>query len=160
MIEMVPVGATVVTLQLRSLRIGRMRLPSASRAQVASGPQMLRSHSGKTPRSVGEPLRLVLGLVVDELPASAAQLHRLGANRRASPSADEEVGESHDPEADAPDALGQLGDLLERVVVGVDDVLEEVGGEVHHLDAGAPSRCSAVSVTNAPRLIEPRLQTS
>jgi hypothetical protein len=52
MIEMVPVGATVVTLQLRSFRIGRMRSPSGPRAQVASGPQMLRSHSGKTPRMV------------------------------------------------------------------------------------------------------------
>ena len=50
MIEMVPVGATVVTLQLRSFCIGRMRLPSASRAQLASGPQMLRSHSGNGPR--------------------------------------------------------------------------------------------------------------
>jgi hypothetical protein len=52
MIEIVPVGATVVTLQLRSFRIGRMRSPLGPRAQVASGPQMLRSHSGKTPRMV------------------------------------------------------------------------------------------------------------
>jgi hypothetical protein len=49
-IEIVPVGATVVTLQLRSRRSGRTRLPPASRAQVASGPQMLRSHSGNAPR--------------------------------------------------------------------------------------------------------------
>ena len=50
MIEMVPVGATVVTLQFRRRRIGRIRLPSASRAQLSSGPQMLRSHSAKVPR--------------------------------------------------------------------------------------------------------------
>jgi hypothetical protein len=50
MIEMVPVGATVVRLQLRRRRIGRMRFPWASRAQVASGPQIERSHSGKGPR--------------------------------------------------------------------------------------------------------------
>ncbi len=52
MMEMVPVGATVVTLQLRSFRIGRIRLPWASRAQVLSGPQMLCSHSGNGPRMV------------------------------------------------------------------------------------------------------------
>ena len=50
MIEIVPVGATVVRLQLRRRRIGRMRSPRALRAQVASGPQIDRSHSPKTPR--------------------------------------------------------------------------------------------------------------
>src|SRR6267143_2844214 len=50
MIEMVPVGATVVRLQLRSLRMGRTRSPLGPRAQVASGPQIDRSHSGNTPR--------------------------------------------------------------------------------------------------------------
>jgi hypothetical protein len=50
MMEIVPVGATVVRLQFRSRRIGRTRSPAAVRAQLASGPQMLRSHSGKTPR--------------------------------------------------------------------------------------------------------------
>ena len=42
--EIVPVGATVVTLQLRSICIGRMRWPAASRAQVSSGPQIERAH--------------------------------------------------------------------------------------------------------------------
>ena len=106
MIEIVPVGATVVTLQLRSFRIGRMRSPSASRAQVASGPQMLFSHSGKTPRMRGEPLRLVLRLLVDELLDLAAEIDRLlGVVRDADP--DEEVGEAHDAEADAADPLRQ-----------------------------------------------------
>ena len=50
MIEMVPVGATVVRLQLRRRRWSRMRLPPASRAQVSSGPQIDSSHAGKTPR--------------------------------------------------------------------------------------------------------------
>src|SRR2546422_4147212 len=50
MIEMVPVGATVVRLQLRSLRMGRTRSPLGPRAQVASGPQIDRSHAGNTPR--------------------------------------------------------------------------------------------------------------
>ena len=51
-IEMVPVGATVVMLQLRRRCIGRMRSPDPSRAHVASGPQMDCSHSGNAPRSV------------------------------------------------------------------------------------------------------------
>src|SRR5439155_22140924 len=50
-IEMVPVGATVVTLQLRSICFGRMRCPSALRAAVSSGPQMLLGHSLYGPRS-------------------------------------------------------------------------------------------------------------
>ena len=70
MMEIVPVGATVVTLQLRSSCIGRMRSPFASRAQVSSGPQMLRSHSGNAPRSLARRSRLVLGLVVHELHGS------------------------------------------------------------------------------------------
>jgi isoleucyl-tRNA synthetase len=51
MMEIVPVGATVLTLQLRTSFIGRMRLPSASRAHVSSGPQIERAHSGNAPRS-------------------------------------------------------------------------------------------------------------
>ena len=48
---MVPVGATVVTLQLRSRRIGRMRSPlGAARAGLVRAPDA-RSHSGKVPRS-------------------------------------------------------------------------------------------------------------
>ncbi len=50
MIEIVPVGATVVRLQLRSRRSGRMRSPLASRAAFASEPQIERSHSAKVPR--------------------------------------------------------------------------------------------------------------
>ena len=50
MMEMVPVGATVVRLQFRSFRSGRIRLPSSSRAQVSSGPQMDASHAGNSPR--------------------------------------------------------------------------------------------------------------
>ena len=51
MIEIVPVGATIVTLQLRSICIGRMRSPRSSRAHVSSGPQIERAHSGNGPRS-------------------------------------------------------------------------------------------------------------
>jgi len=50
MIEIVPVGAIVLTLQLRSSCNGLMRLPFASRAQVSSGPQIDLAHSGNGPR--------------------------------------------------------------------------------------------------------------
>ena len=49
MMEMVPVGATVVRLQLRSGLSGRIRSPAASRAQLSSGPQIDSSQAGKTP---------------------------------------------------------------------------------------------------------------
>ncbi len=48
--EMVPVGATVVRLQLRSFRSGRIRSPSARLAAVSSGPQIDSSQAGNTPR--------------------------------------------------------------------------------------------------------------
>ena len=75
------------------------------------------------------------------------------------PEPDEQVGQPHDAEADPADPLRQVGDLRERVAVGVDHVLEEVGREVDHLAQARPSRSRRPS-TKAPRLIEPRLQTS
>ena len=98
---------------------------------------MLCSHSGKTPRLLGQPLRLDLGLVVDELLELAAELDALvGVVGDAEP--DEEVGQAHDAEPDAADPLGQVGDLLQRVLVGVDDVLEEVGREVDRAAQAVP----------------------
>ena len=75
------------------------------------------------------------------------------------PSLTKQVGQAHDAEPDAADALGQVGDLRQRILVGVDDVVEEVGREVDDAGGARPSR-SRPSLTNAPRLIEPRLQTS
>src|SRR6476620_2946248 len=51
-IEIVPVGATVFTLQLRSICIGRILSPARPRAHVSSGPQIDRAHSGDGPRSL------------------------------------------------------------------------------------------------------------
>ena len=82
MMEIVPVGATVVTLQLRSSCIGRMRLPFSSRAQVSSGPQMLLRPLGERAALVGETLALLLAFDVDELHHLAAELHALVACRR------------------------------------------------------------------------------
>ena len=130
MIEMVPVGATVVTLQLRSSCIGRMRSPFSSRAHVSSGPQMDRAHSGNGATLVREALALALGLDVDELHAAAAELDAFGRVVRDAQT-HERVGEAHDAETDAADALGQRVDLGERILVDVDDVVEEVRGEMH-----------------------------
>src|SRR5256885_8543642 len=69
MIEMVPVGATVVRLQLRSLRMGRTRSPLGPRAQVASGPQIDRSHSGRSEEHTSElqsPCNLVCRLLLEK----------------------------------------------------------------------------------------------
>ena len=104
---------------------------------VWSGPQMLRSHSANTPRSRGQPLRLDLGLLVHELLDLPPERHALvGVVGNAE--LDEEVGQAHHAEPDAADALRQLGDLRQRVLVGVDDVLEEMGREVDHLTQAVP----------------------
>jgi hypothetical protein len=128
MMEIVPVGATVVTLQLRSSCMGRMRSPCSSRAQVSSGPQMERAHSGNAPRS---------------WPAarSPSWPRRRRTPSRGGPSprpravvrdaeADEHVGEAHHAQADAADALRERVDLGQRVLVDVDDVVEEVRRQV------------------------------
>ena len=129
MIEMVPVGATVVTLQLRSICIGRMRLPSASRAHVSSGPQIERAHSGNGPRSLA---RRSLSRFDSTSRNSITLRPNLDAFRRVVRDAEahERVGEAHDAEADAADALGERVDLGQRVLVDVDDVVEEVRAEV------------------------------
>src|SRR5215208_5513939 len=89
MMEMVPVGATVVTLQFRRSCIGRMRFPSLSRAQVSSGPQ------GERATLVREPLALLLGLDVHELHDLAAEFHTFrGVVGDAEPN--ERVREAHD----------------------------------------------------------------
>ena len=158
MMEMVPVGATVVTLQFRSFRIGRTRSPSGPRAALSSGPQMLCGPLREGAADLGQALGLDLGLLVHELLDLPAQLHALvGVVGDAQPH--EQVGQAHDAEADAADVLGQLGDLAQRVLVGVDHVLEEVGRDVDHAAEAGPSRSSPF-LTNAPRLMEPRLQTS
>ena len=82
MIEIVPVGATVVTLQLRSRRIGRMRSPvcvaRAGRVRAPDAPLPL----GERAALLGQPLRFDLRLLVHELHHLAAQLDRLRRSRR------------------------------------------------------------------------------
>ncbi len=87
----------------------------------------------------GQPLALDLGLVVDELLDPAAEVHAL-VRVVGNAELDEDVGEPHDAEPDAADALRQLGDLGQRILVGVDHVLEEVGRQVDHEAQMRPSR--------------------
>ena len=137
MIEIVPVGATVVTLQFRSRRIGRTRSPLGPRARglvrAPDAPLPLREDAALA----RQPLALDLGLLVHELLDPPAQRHALVRVVRDA-ELDEEVGQAHDAEADPADALRQLGDLGQRILVGVDHVLEEVGREMDHLAQRVP----------------------
>src|SRR4029077_2107081 len=78
---------------------------------------------------VGQSLALTLGLDVHELLQLASKLDALDrVVSDAKP--DERVSEAHYAEADAPNPLGESVDLGKRVFVDVDDVVEEVDGEV------------------------------
>ena len=73
----------------------------------------------------------------------AAELDAFGGVVRDA-EADERVGEAHHAETDAADALGQRVDLRQRVLVDVDDVVEEVRAELDvragtHPSPSAPS---------------------
>ena len=98
---------------------------------------MLRSHSGTTPRSRASRSDLDLGLLVHELLDLPAERHAF-VRVVGDAQLDEQVGQAHHAETDPPDALGQLGDLRQRVLVGVDDVLEEVGRQVDHPAQAVP----------------------
>ncbi len=166
-IEIVPVGATVVRLQLRSARSGRTREPSSRVAAFPSGPQIERSHAGKTPRRLGELLRRDARLLVDELHDAAAHLHAL-VGVVGDAEAHEHVRPPHHAEADAADGLGQLVDLLEGIAVRVDDVVEEVRRQVDDLAqrlpvhglVGVVARARRPPSRTCPRLMLPRLHTS
>src|SRR5581483_11287764 len=103
MIEIVPVGAIVVTLQLRSSCIGRMRWPSLSRAGFVRPPDRARP-LGERAALMRQTLALALGLGVDEgheLPPEVDRILRVVRQSEA----DERIGKAHDPEADPADPL-------------------------------------------------------
>ena len=103
-------------------------LPFASRAHVSSGPQIERAHSGNAPRSLASRSLSFFDSTSTNSMTLAAELHALvRVVRDAEPN--ERVGEAHDAEADAADALRERVDLGQRVLVDVDDVVEEVRRE-------------------------------
>src|SRR5213080_1157441 len=122
MIEIVPVGATVVRLQLRSRRIGRMRSPR--------GPRAARVRSRDRPLPLGEDAALLRQLLRRRLRLLVHELHHLATERHAlvrvvaNPQPHEQIGPTHHAQADAADALGQLVDLRQRILVGIDHVVE------------------------------------
>ncbi len=102
-----------------------MRLPFASRAHVSSGPQIERAHSGNGPRSLASRSLSRFDSTSTNSCSCAAELHAFG-RVVGNAEAHERVGEAHDAESDAADALGQRVDLRQRILVDVDDVVEEV----------------------------------
>ena len=137
MIEIVPVGATVVRLQLRRRRWSRTRLPEGLRAHSSSGPQIDSSQAGKTPRNSAS---------FSDATLVSSSMKAMTVRPSATPSSEfvayaephQQVGPAHDPEPHAADLPGQVGDLAQRVAVGVDHVVEEVGGQVHDAAEGVP----------------------
>ena len=123
MMLMVPVGAMVVTVALRT------RAPVR---RVEDGALEVGEHAALA----REVFALGAGLVVDEahdLAGDAAGLVRVVGHLQAQ----EHVGEAHDAEADLAVALGHLLDLGQRVAVDVDDVVEEADGGAHDPAQGA-----------------------
>lgn len=157
MIEMVPVGATVVTLQLRSFRIGRIRSPLGPRAQLSSGPQMLRSHSGKTPRMVARRS--------DSRFASSSM--NAWIRRPRSTASSESYGTPIMMKASArpmmPSPMRRIR-CARSVICGSGYAFASMTFSrkcvVRCTTPRRPSQSIWPSLTNTPTLIEPRLQTS
>ena len=137
MIEIVPVGATVVMLQLRSRRQRADAVALGPRAQVASGPQMERSHSGNTPRRVASRSDSTLASSSMNPMSLRAELDG-GPRSRRDAELHQHVGPAHHAEPDAADVLRQVVDRLQRVLVGIDHVVEEVGRRAAPSRAGLP----------------------
>ncbi len=115
-----------------------------ARARLVRAPDAL-GPLGERSAVAGETLRFLLAFDVDELHHLAAELHTLGrVVRDAEP--DARVGEAHDAEPDAADALGERVDRLERVPVDVDDVVEEVRGEMDVRLEGVPIQLSVLHI--------------
>ena len=121
--EIVPVGAMVVTVALRT------RSP---RSLVARALEV-----GHDAALLGEGPALLPGLVVHELH------HPLGEGEAlvgvvGDAELDQEVGEAHDPEPDAPVAPAHPVDLVQRVVVLLDHVVQEADRGVYRLPQLVP----------------------
>ncbi len=99
-----------------------------ARARLVGAPDRARP-LGERATLVGEPLALLLRLDIQELHHLPPHLHSFGRIVR-NAEAHEHVREAHDAEADAANALGEGVDLRERILVDVDDVVEEVRREL------------------------------
>src|SRR5262249_25585301 len=86
---------------------------------------------------LGDVLGGDLALLVDEPHHLAAQRGRLGrVVRDAEP--DQHIGPAHHAQPDPADTLRERGDLRQRVVVGIDHIVEEARALVRHLAQSVP----------------------
>ncbi len=122
---------------------------------------MLPLMAGKAPRSCGQFDAGAHGVIADEF-------HHLGgeflAFRRAVADAGvvHQVSQAHDAQADAAGALGGFLELRDggHVLVGVDDIIQEAGGQIDVARAACPNPRCLRGQCAASRLIEPRQQFS
>src|SRR5207253_9025956 len=111
--------------------------PHRADALTPRSPRAARVRSPDRPLPLGEDaallrqlLRRRLRLLVHELLHLATERHALvRVVGNAQPH--EQIGPTHHAQADAADALGQLVDLRQRILVGIDHVVEEVRAQVH-----------------------------
>ena len=143
MMEMVPVGAMVVRVALRTRR------PVAS--------QVLSSQLGNDAPVARQFLGGLMAFLVDEAHHLVGQPDGL-VGVVGDAQLDQHVGPAHDPQADLAVALGHLADLGQRIPVHVDDVVEEVDGGPG--DPAQPVPVDAAVFDHEGQLIEPRLQLS
>src|SRR5207302_4964948 len=101
--------------------------PRAARVRPPDRPLPLREHTAL----LRQLLRRRLRLLVHELHHLATERHTL-VRVVGNPQPHEQIGPTHHAQADAADPLGQLVDLRQRILVGIDHVVEEVRAQVHH----------------------------
>ena len=97
-----------------------------------SGTLIVRPPNGLLPRregisDLGEDLGRLARFFVQEGHDLAAHLDPLGAIVR-DPEPDEHVRPPHDAESDPADGLSEIGNRLQRILVGVDNVVQEMRG--------------------------------
>ncbi len=114
---------------------------------------------GERAALLGQPLALLLALDIEELHHLAPHLHAFSTVVR-NTQAHEHVGKTHHAEPDAADALAQRVDLRQRILVDVDDVVEEVRAErdvaahrvpVHHAMVHVVPHVHAAEVAHVVR---------
>ncbi|MNS49618.1 hypothetical protein D3C72_822310 [compost metagenome] len=93
--------------------------------------------AGELAAALGELDRLHLRLEVDEAEDLLGHVEAL-LRAVADAQLEEHAGEAHHAQADLAGALGDAIDLGDRVLVGVDDVVQQVGADVDHTAQALP----------------------
>ena len=101
------------------------------------GTQFVRPPNGllpgrEDPSALGELLRRAARLLVQESHHLAAHFNPF-VTVVGDPEPDEHVRPTHDSQANPADGLSQVGDRLQRIPIGVDDVIQEVRGQMDRL---------------------------